>query len=1228
MHCLKIINIIIWRILKFYDEKMKKSLIVAMLSMLLSVNVLTPMSYAVENVWELSGIAENGGENAENGANGSSWTEGEGFYVWNTQDSSAEPQNDDNTSSWTEGEGSYEWQTWNQLDSSAEPQNDDSDEQVPQNDDSDAQDSSVTPQKDWQDEQTSQNDWKDAPAPVDPEDPIVLPLAQSMPAMAPLMAPAPSQANSTTGKDLHLYFVNGSETKHYTIMDRNMGATEVWDEWYYYQWWNNYGFTPWTFTTTKVKIPYEEWKDWIPWGYYYDHAFITNGYSSVDERINNNWQEWTSDQRLNSNLWWWADDTLASNWAWTKVDRKWPCPDWYYVPSAFDHQSLKNIRQDSTTIPKSHTQFAKDLLIPIAWSLELSAWSRVNNSSDWYLWTSSPTWVNNAYRVNITSNQFSDIGKAIWGGLGRASWNPVRCFKDDFKPEWTTPPLNIHLEPGQKTVIAVDADGKIQTLNDALDPSWSGFKWWYTTENFLNWTKVKIGDTLSWTDLYARWEGQEESFVVTFKNYDGTVLQTWAVASGSVLSGGYYTWAEPTKPFTAQTWYYFTGWTPDFATITGETTYTAKFEERVNKYTVTFVDEDGTTVLKEATEYEYGTASGDIVKPADPTKAATAQYTYTFAGWTPELAEVTWNVTYKATYSSTVNKYTVTVVSNNTLSGTVSPKSITVPYGTSIDTGSSVLKIWTETSTATETPDTDQYDFSFVDWTNNCGATVTTWCTITANFKSEVKKYEITWLNDDGILIDTTTVEYWVVPTHADATKENTAEYTYTFSGWTPEVVAVTGEATYKATFSSTKNKYTVTFKDADWNVISEEEIEYGQTPTAPADPTKEWHTFAGWNPVVWPVTGDVNYEPTFTINKHTVTWQNYDGTELEKDVDVDYWTTPTYDWATPTRDADAQYTYTFAAWSPAISTVKGDIVYKATYSTTVNEYPVTFLDEDGTELYKYSVPYGMMPLYTGDIPTKEADSKYTYTFAGWTPSLAAVTWDATYTVKFNSKKKWGNRSGGWKWGNSDSNTHGSADEQDSSTTSQNDSSSLSWTDMNDLNWEAQELFDVHKWAYENWLTKFGDINDARMNDPITRSEMAKISSIFDTNFLGKTPDESKESECSSYPDIQNMGGDLHYFVVQSCELWNMWYSYDNENHIENFMPYNPLNVAQASVILSRMAWWKKYIISPEKWYQWHMYAVYEHVLIDDTSDPWRHITRREAFTAFYRLDKLLKEKK
>jgi len=49
----------------------------------------------------------------------------------------------------------------------------------------------------------------------------------------------------------------------------------------------------------------------------------------------------------------------------------------------------------------------------------------------------------------------------------------------------------------------------------------------------------------------------------------------------------------------------------------------------VNKYAITFVDEDG-TVLKIATEYEYNTSAENIVKPADPIKEADAQYTYTF----------------------------------------------------------------------------------------------------------------------------------------------------------------------------------------------------------------------------------------------------------------------------------------------------------------------------------------------------------------------------------------------------------------------------------------------------------------------------------------------------------------------------------------------------------------------------------------------------------------------
>ena len=74
-----------------------------------------------------------------------------------------------------------------------------------------------------------------------------------------------------------------------------------------------------------------------------------------------------------------------------------------------------------------------------------------------------------------------------------------------------------------------------------------------------------------------------------------------------------------------------------------------KLSETLNKYKVTFVDDDG-TVLKKAVKYDYGTPAADIKKPADPTKPDTAEYIYVFNGWSPKIAKVTGDATYTATY--------------------------------------------------------------------------------------------------------------------------------------------------------------------------------------------------------------------------------------------------------------------------------------------------------------------------------------------------------------------------------------------------------------------------------------------------------------------------------------------------------------------------------------------------------------------------------------------------
>ena len=130
--------------------------------------------------------------------------------------------------------------------------------------------------------------------------------------------------------------------------------------------------------------------------------------------------------------------------------------------------------------------------------------------------------------------------------------------------------------------------------------------------------------------------------------------------------------------------------------------------------------------------------------------------------------------------------------------------------------------------------------------------------------------YTVTWKNEDGSVIDTTTVEYGETPTHADPEKAATAQYNYTFLGWSPAVTAVTGNAEYTATFSSTVNDYTVTWKNGD-DVLKTDTVAYGETPVYNGDtPTKtddsnNIYTFSGWTPAVSAVTGDVTYTATFT---------------------------------------------------------------------------------------------------------------------------------------------------------------------------------------------------------------------------------------------------------------------------------------------------------------------------------------------------------------------------
>ena len=135
--------------------------------------------------------------------------------------------------------------------------------------------------------------------------------------------------------------------------------------------------------------------------------------------------------------------------------------------------------------------------------------------------------------------------------------------------------------------------------------------------------------------------------------------------------------------------------------------------------------------------------------------------------------------------------------------------------------------------------------------------------------------------------------------------------------------------------------------------------------------------------------------------NKVTITWKNGEET-LDTDKVV-VGTIPVYTGETPTKDATAQYTYTFSGWTPAVAKATSDATYTATFTETVNEYDVTFKNYDDSVLQTGKVAYGSTPAYTGETPTKPDDAEYTYEFSGWSPEIASVTEDATYVAQFTA---------------------------------------------------------------------------------------------------------------------------------------------------------------------------------------------------------------------------------
>ena len=269
------------------------------------------------------------------------------------------------------------------------------------------------------------------------------------------------------------------------------------------------------------------------------------------------------------------------------------------------------------------------------------------------------------------------------------------------------------------------------------------------------------------------------------------------------------------------------------------------------------------------------------------------------------------------------------------------------------------------------------------------------------------KRFVITWKNWNGDIIQTTdengdpvdeySVTYGTMAEFlgSNPTREPSIDYTYDFTGWTPELGPVKSDVTYTATYAEQPRKYTVIFLNEGGTEIERQFLTHNEMPSCENVPVRTGFTLQ-WNPAIAAVTGDAAYTATWLEEPPTayaITFFDYDGvTKLKPTDETPYMVAvgslpeapadPTGKAVWAEANDNKEFTYVFDHWSPAIEKVSLTSAksYTAVYREVAKSYEIKYYKEDGgTLIATESLPYGATP--TPPAVSKENPApKTTYT--------------------------------------------------------------------------------------------------------------------------------------------------------------------------------------------------------------------------------------------------------
>ena len=450
---------------------------------------------------------------------------------------------------------------------------------------------------------------------------------------------------------------------------------------------------------------------------------------------------------------------------------------------------------------------------------------------------------------------------------------------------------------------------------------------------------------------------------------------------------------DPSKPSTDTIRYEFYGWSEDFSKITQDINVYAIFEEYPNRFTVTFLNGDGSVFYIDYVSY------GEKADPNGiPYKDPTNNIQYIFNRWDTKFDNVTEDLTIKPIFDEETRIFSVIFKDDK---GSILSEQ-KVAYGQSA----------TEPKNITIPEKTDMYEYEIA-WDKEFSE-IAEDMIINLTFKEVLRKFTYTFYDYNNNIYKQFVAQYGsIIELPADPVKPMTQQFTYKFEGWSPEVSeTLTMDVDYYPIYSEHVRIFTVTFLDSNDELFYQYEVEYGEdgsfpdtTPTK--DPTyKNYYVFLDWDAYPINVRSDMIIKPIFDeyLQKFKVTFLDEFDTVLKED-EVEYGTGALAPEA-PVKIGNQQYSYIFAGWTNPFDNVTEDITTKTKYTAVLNKYTYTFYDYDNTILKQVTDVYGTN-IVAPDLPKREPEGNVEYEFAGWDKVVAdKLTEDIEYIATYTKVTK------------------------------------------------------------------------------------------------------------------------------------------------------------------------------------------------------------------------------